>query len=651
MYVMGRFLQPNKLKGVILLMILFISGGVSAHTIDTLFVKGPVDDYLSNYYTWFKDAKGTLTPSAAFDSLRAHKFKSEHGHKVFNRGFTNNSYWLAVYVKNDTTIRLPLLWSFYNNYLSFDLYEATEGKLPLTFHGTQSSLLPLSEREYPVRSTSFKVVLLPQQTKLLLVKVHTVNADNIYFPTDITTVQDYLQYETHYSFLLGRFLGYFTFALVFNILLWFALKNKLHLWHAAYVLSLIGFNINEFMFDTFIFPDWFYKLWAHLPKTLFLLLPVYLGINILQIFINQKQDFKTLYRLFRVYKIVTLIALAVITINAFALPFNNIFVKYSRVVAYFLAFTGIILIGVNVVAGIVKKHYYTIIYSISTIFLLFAFLDFLLNTLEVGQLFFIPPGNIIVAFTFEILALTVIFVFRYKKEKNDSILALNETFSIRTSWAREIIKIQELERERIARDLHDDVGATLSTLKLHLSNHPEKAKSKQEIADYQRSIDLISKITNDVRAISHDLLPPDFSQDGLFNALQNRVDEINYHGKIKFQLVTEGDEEKIDKVTTAILIYRIINELITNIIKHSDASEASVQLAVLINEIQIIIEDNGIGMTNVVNKAGIGLKNIASRVEFLNGEIHIDTNKKGSTFIISIPIDLKQATIADDYAS
>jgi hypothetical protein len=96
MYVMGRFLQPNKLKGVILLMILLISGGVSAHTIDTLFVKGPVDDYLSNYYTWFKDAKGTLTPSAAFDSLKAHKFKSEHGHKVFNRGFTNNS--LACYL-------------------------------------------------------------------------------------------------------------------------------------------------------------------------------------------------------------------------------------------------------------------------------------------------------------------------------------------------------------------------------------------------------------------------------------------------------------------------------------------------------------------------------------------------------------------------
>jgi signal transduction histidine kinase len=648
---MGLLTKFAKLKGLILPVILCACLRVSANNIDTLLVKGPVNDYLSNYYTWFKDGTGTLTPNAAYDSLKAHKFKHDRNRKVFNRGFTSDSYWLAVYVKNDTTIQIPILWSFYNNYLLFDLYEADEGRLPLKFHGTQSSLNPLDNREYPVRSPSFKILMAPQQTKLLLVKVRAVNTDNIYFPTDITTTEDYLQYETHNSFLLGKFIGYFLFALVFNVLLWFALKNKLHLWHAAYVLSLIGFNINEFLLDTFTFPDWLYKPWALIPKSLFLLLPVYLGINILQIFINQKQDFKLLYKIFRVYKSIALIILALVFANSFVLPANNTFVAFVRLTAYYLTLAGLMLIGINVIAGVIKKHYYTIIYSISTIFLLFAFLDFLLNTLKLGQLFFIPPGNIVVAFTFEILALTVIFVFKYKKEKNDSIRALNETFNLRTSWAREIIKIQELERERIARDLHDDVGATLSTLKLHLSNHPEKAKTKQEALDYKRSIDLITKITDDVRAISHDLLPPDFSEDGLFIALQSRVDDINYHGRIKFQLVTEGDEEKIDKVTTAILIYRIINELITNITKHSDASEASVQLAVLGTGIQIIIEDNGIGMSTVVNKAGIGLKNIASRVEFLNGEMHIDTSKNGSTFIISIPFDLKHNLIPDNDAS
>jgi signal transduction histidine kinase len=638
---MGLLSPSAKIKGIILLGLLLSFFNASAHKPDTLFVSGPVNDYLSNYYTWFKDTKGTLTPGAAYDSLKAHKFKSDRDHKVFNRGFTNANYWLAIYVKNDTTVQIPVLWSFYNNDILFELYEAEEGNLPLKYHGTQSSLVPLDEREYPVRSPSFRVPLMPQQTKLLLVKVHGLNTDNIYFPTDITTAEDYLQYETHYSLIIGRFLGYFVFALVFNILLWFALKNRLHLWHAAYVLALIGFNINDFLFDVFIFPDWMYKIWVCLPKNLFLLLPVYIGINILQIFINQKKDFPVLYKIFGVYKVIAIVVLVLMVFNAFAMPQNYAVVGFVRMAAYYLTLAGVVLIGINVVAGIIRKHYYTIIYSISTVFLLFAFLDFLLNTVEGGQLFFIPPGNIIVAFTFEILALTVIFVFKYKKEKNDSIIALNETFAIRTSWAKEIIKIQELERERIARDLHDDVGATLSTLKLHLSNYPEKSKTKQEQIDYQRSLDLITKITNDVRNIAHDLLPPDFSQEGLFVALQNRIDEVNYSGKIKFQLVTEGDESKIDKVTTAILIYRIINELITNITKHSDASEASVQLAVLDTEIQIVIEDNGIGMSNVVNKAGIGLKNIASRVEFLNGNIHIDTSKKGSTFIISIPVEFK----------
>ncbi|AYL98700.1 7TM-DISM domain-containing protein [Mucilaginibacter celer] len=624
----------------LVLVLLFMALGCTkarAQQMDTLFVKGPVNDELSNYYTWFKDGSNKLSPGAVLDSLKAGKFKGNHGVHSFNQGFTKSSYWLAIYVKNDTTVRLPVLWSFYNNNISFSLYEVNQAKNSLAYLGSASSMDPLSKRPFPVRSTSFRIVLQPHQSKLLLVKAQTINADNIYFPTDITTVADYLQWETRYSFLIGKYIGYFMFALVFNILLWFALKNRIHLWHAAYVFTLIGFNLNEFLFDSFTFPDWLYRLWVLLPKSLFLLLPVYLSFNIFQLFVNQKQEYPVFYKLFGGYKILAVIVLVIVLLNAFLLPFDNAFVSIGRQTAYYLSFAGIILLGINIIAGIIRRHYYTILYSISTVFLLLAFLDFILNALRVGQLFFISPGNITVAFTFEILALTVIFVFKYKNEKNNSIHALNETVTLRNNWTTEIIKVQESERERIARDLHDDVGATLSTLKLHLSNTPAKPRNKKEAADYERTMELINKITDDVRSISHDLLPHDFIDDGLFFSLQNRVDALNYHGKIKFQLVTEGDETMADH-TTAIIIYRIINELISNITKHSDASEASVQLALLDTCIQIIIEDNGIGMNNVTNKSGIGLRNIAKRVEFLNGQMHIDSSKKGSTFIITIPV-------------
>lgn len=634
---MNRLLKPAKLKGLIFSWLILSCFLASAQRVDTLFIKGPINDYLSNYYTWFKDGSRKLSPAAVFDSLKAGRFTETKGISSFNQGFTNSSYWLAVHVKNDTTYRLPILWSFYNNNITFSLYEANKNKDSLIYVGSSSSLDPLDKRPYPVRSTSFKIVLQPHESKLLLVKAETFNADNIYFPTDITTVEDYLDWETHYSFLIGKFIGYFLFALVFNILLWLALKNSIHLWHAAYVLTLIGFNLNEFLFDSFTFPDWIYNLWVLLPKSLFLLLPVYLSFNIFQLFVNQKQEFPLFYQIFRAYKFMALVALAIVLFNSFALPANNQFASIGRQAAYYLSFSGLLLLVLNIIAGIIRRHYYTILYSISTIFLLMAFLDFILNTLQVGQLFFIEPGNITIAFTFEILALTVMFVFKYKDEKNNSIRALNETVILRKSWAQEIIKVQESERERIARDLHDDVGATLSTLKLHLSNTPDKVRDKQETADYQRTMELISKITDDVRVIAHDLLPHDFINDGLFFSLQNRIDELNYNGKTRFQLVIEGDEKSIDR-TTAMIIYRIINELITNIIKHSDASEASVQLALLDTYIQIIIEDNGIGMNNVTNKSGIGLRNIAKRVEFLNGIIHIDSGNNGSTFIITIPV-------------
>lgn len=634
---MNRVLNRAITKGLIFSWLILSCSIASAQRMDTLFIKGPVNDYLSNYYSWFKDSTRKLTAPSVLDSLKAGRFKQTHGINSFNQGFTNSSYWLAVYVKNDTTFRLPILWSFYNNNITFSLYEAKTNKDSLVFIGNSSSMDPLDKRPYPVRSTSFKIVLQPHESKLLLAKAQTINADNIYFPTDITTVDDYLEWETHYSFLIGKFIGYFMFALVFNILLWFALKNRIHLWHAAYVLTLIGFNLNEFLFDSFTFPDWLYHLWVLLPKSLFLLLPVYLSFNIFQLFVNQQQEFPLFYQTFRVYKVIAIIVLIVVTFNSLVLPLRNEFASICRQIAYYSSFAGLLLLVVNITVGIYRRHYYTIIYSISTIFLLLAFFDFILNTLQLGQLFFIEPGNITIAFTFEILALTVIFVFKYKDEKNNSIRALNETVILRKSWAQEIIKVQESERERIARDLHDDVGATLSTLKLHLSNIPNKVRNKQETADYHRTMALISKITDDVRVIAHDLLPHDFINDGLFFSLQNRIDELNYNGKTRFQLVIEGDENSIDG-TTAMIIYRIINELITNIIKHSDASEASAQLALLDTYIQIIIEDNGIGMNSVTNKSGIGLRNIAKRVEFLNGDIHIDSSNKGSTFIITIPV-------------
>jgi signal transduction histidine kinase len=211
---------------------------------------------------------------------------------------------------------------------------------------------------------------------------------------------------------------------------------------------------------------------------------------------------------------------------------------------------------------------------------------------------------------------------------------------------REILQkqlaIQEQEQQRIAEDLHDDVGATLSALLLHLSSLPGKALQDETLAKkfYNQALYLSSKAANDVRSISHNLLPKDFSSENLFNILKSRIQEMNQPQHTFFYLITDGNPLKLKDIL-AVAVYRIINELINNVAKHAQASEATIQLLIYEENLQIISEDNGIGISQSSNNIkGIGMQNIASRVRYWRGIISIDSNTNGTSIIISIPFKI-----------
>ncbi|GAB3925979.1 sensor histidine kinase [Mucilaginibacter myungsuensis] len=197
---------------------------------------------------------------------------------------------------------------------------------------------------------------------------------------------------------------------------------------------------------------------------------------------------------------------------------------------------------------------------------------------------------------------------------------------------KSINEAKESERERISRDLHDDVGASLSALKLHLTSVSYAGNAD----DREHSISLVTKIANDIRLITHDLIPQDFTHKDLFTSLESNIDNLNKKGEIKFTLITECDASRLNSKDSAVVNYRIVMELANNVIKHSGATEASIQIAILPSLTQIIVEDNGTGMTNT-GENGIGLRNIYSRVEFLKGKVSIDSSYKGTTVIITIP--------------
>jgi signal transduction histidine kinase len=151
-------------------------------------------------------------------------------------------------------------------------------------------------------------------------------------------------------------------------------------------------------------------------------------------------------------------------------------------------------------------------------------------------------------------------------------------------------------------------------------------------------IQLVNQAIQDLRLISWNLLPPDLMKDGLVAALENAVERIQKSSDIKFTFIHFGKEKQLPE-KSRIHIYRIVLEVFNNILKHSKAHEATMQLIFHEQMIYLSIEDNGIGINEESSSWGIGFKNIQTRVDNLQAQWHIDTSNLGTTFILEIPYE------------
>lgn len=203
-----------------------------------------------------------------------------------------------------------------------------------------------------------------------------------------------------------------------------------------------------------------------------------------------------------------------------------------------------------------------------------------------------------------------------------------------------IIATQEEERKRISRDLHDDVGTKLSALKLFLSSLKNSVEKKQyqqanQLAD--NSENLINQTIKDVRDMLLNLSPGILEEFGFTTAIESLVNKINQTNTIHFDLSVFGMKENL-KTEYQLALYRITQELINNVLKHSNAKRVSLQIGYRDEKIIIMIEDDGKGFDLNQHKDGYGLKNLQARTKLLNGIMNIDTQPgRGTSISIEVP--------------
>lgn len=221
------------------------------------------------------------------------------------------------------------------------------------------------------------------------------------------------------------------------------------------------------------------------------------------------------------------------------------------------------------------------------------------------------------------------------KIKNQEITQLLKTQELNGIDA--IIDAQEKERSRIADDLHDNLGSKIATLKLYIDEIKDlKNKERENVWDKLKR--LTDETYKEIRKIAHNKNSGLLINKGLIPAIKVIAKEISISEKLHIDVNNINVNQRI-KNNIEIQVFRIVQELLTNIIKHAEATEATIQFSEDKNVLNIMVEDNGKGFNMNEVTFGMGLTNIEKRVDNINGNIVFDsTPGNGTTVILNIPL-------------
>lgn len=244
------------------------------------------------------------------------------------------------------------------------------------------------------------------------------------------------------------------------------------------------------------------------------------------------------------------------------------------------------------------------------------------------KVFIAALGSVIV-----LLLLSVFLLFRYfaakRKIAQQQITQLQQEKKIVA--AENLLEGEKTERTRLARDLHDGLGGMLSGVKFQLNSMKGNVILSEENAEaFTKSIAQIDGAISEMRRVAHNMMPESLLKFGLNDAVGDYCQSLAESSGLSINFQSFGMESRLQQ-TTEITVYRIIQELLNNVVKHAGASEVQLQLSRNEDTVSLTVEDDGTGFDTASGKAGMGLSNIRDRVDYLNGKLDVQGDGKGTS--------------------
>ena len=241
-----------------------------------------------------------------------------------------------------------------------------------------------------------------------------------------------------------------------------------------------------------------------------------------------------------------------------------------------------------------------------------------------------------------ILIFIFIFFYYHQRTRKNRIIAEQKILRLEEEKkllaARAIVDGQEEERKRIAKDLHDGLGVLLSTAKMQFSSIKDKSPENKPLIE--KATKLLEQATGDVRRISHNMMPGLLTKFGLFEAVEDLFENLNETESLSAELKIEGEAKRLPE-NMEIMLYRIVQEMVNNTIKHAGAKTIKLFLQIQTDNLKLNFSDDGKGfnLEEKLKARSMGLTGLQSRVNFISGEIVIDSKPgKGVTYEIEVPL-------------
>ncbi|MEO5948315.1 MAG: 7TM diverse intracellular signaling domain-containing protein [Chitinophagaceae bacterium] len=601
------------------------------------FIPQPLNAQESSNETFYlyEDSAKQLTGEAALQFFKQGKF-TQTATTTLNKGFTRSVFWLAYTNEYNRPADSLLLFIGHHHINIINFFFATDSSIRQQW--LTGDYFPFRQR--PVNATGFYFPITKEG--IYLARIDKSN-ESLQLSFRLISRIEALTAEAKTKTIMSLFTGMIALLVIFGIYLFLISRDKLYIWYILYisagwlwVLANAGYGFE------YLWPNqpWF----ASKARPVFAIAPLIFSMLFLKHYIGGIKN-KKLLRFITVMNIVLLgCIVSILLFNE-----NGYQSKWWLYIQYFVPLNSLVyavVILVILTIASIKGNRLAMFYLAAVIVLLITAI--LQTSFSLGGFNrfsnFLSHYGLAFGYTLEAIILTAGLVYRFNQYRLNEEKLLIEANKRQIENTRILMEVQEAERSQIANQLHDVAGSLLSAAKLNLSSLREKGLivNDKAINHLEKTEEAVTTVSDMVRNLSHALSPVMLKQVGFKTVLEKVIDIFNASGKINIKLLVLGFEKYNPHYNNYYtVLYSITYELLNNIVKHSGAKNALLQVTEHDNAFTLMAEDNGMGIADEEMKKAqsLGMSGIYSKIDYFSGSIALDKNvPQGLIVTIEIPI-------------